>query len=75
LLNGSGQSVDTVLATVPVRDIMAGDVITVAPETSVVEVASLLHKAGLHRAFVVDGGRLCGVVSSYDVLRAASGLA
>ena len=72
LRNGSVQPVETVLATVPVRDIMTPDVITVPPETSVVELASLLRRAGLHRAFVMDRSRLCGVVSTYDVLRAAS---
>lgn len=45
----------------------------VRPKTSVDELARLLLRAGIHRALVLDGGRLVGIVTTFDVLRCLVG--
>lgn len=37
--------------------------------TSVVELARFLVRAGIHRALVIDAGRLTGVVSTFDIVQ------
>jgi CBS domain-containing protein len=55
------------------RDIMTRDVITVPPELSLSELCRVLSRACISAAPVVDQrGRLLGVVSRNDVLRALS---
>jgi CBS domain-containing protein len=51
-----------------VADAMTRGGITVAPETPVPEVAATLRKHRIHRVFVVDGERLCGVISTFDLV-------
>jgi len=51
------------------RDIMTSPVITVAPETTVREVAALLYERRIGALPVVQGGRLLGIVSESDLLR------
>jgi CBS domain-containing protein len=57
-----------------VSDVMTSPAITVAENTRLDEVASILTQRHIRRAPVVDGGgRLRGVVSRSDVLRWAAG--
>lgn len=57
-----------------VREIMRRDVVTVTPETTMLELSRVLAEAGIGGAPVVDrGGALLGVISASDVLRLASG--
>lgn len=51
-------------------DIMTRDLHTVGPDAPVEEVASLLEQKRIRRAPVVEGGRLVGLVSRADLLRA-----
>ena len=44
----------------------------VTPDMPVAEVARQLHETGIRTAFVVDRGRLSGVVSAFDILRAVA---
>ena len=46
--------------------------ITVAPDTPVRVVAARMVEAGNHHVVVTDGDRICGVASSFDVLRAVA---
>lgn len=56
-----------------VRDIMNEDVVTVAPETTVRQLARILADEEISGAPVVDGnGVLLGVVSATDVVRLAA---
>jgi CBS domain-containing protein len=71
-LESNRESLDSLLATRRVKEIMTPLVYAVAPETSISELATTLRREGVHRAFVLEDGRLCGVVSTYDVLRAAA---
>lgn len=53
-----------------VADVMTGSVFTVRPETPVAEAARILAEAEIHRAPVLGGGRLVGLVTTFDLLRA-----
>jgi CBS domain-containing protein len=65
------QTIARLLST-EVRDIMTPMPFTVAPDMPVTELAGALKRRGIHRAFVVKEGRLRGVVSTSDLLRAAA---
>ncbi len=53
-----------------VSDIMTPVSFSVRPEASVVELAEFLVRGRIHRAVVLDDGRLLGIVTTMDVLRA-----
>ncbi len=56
------------------RDLMTRDLVTLRPDQPLMEAAGILAKKGISGAPVVDGsGRLLGVLSEYDCLRAAAG--
>jgi acetoin utilization protein AcuB len=56
-----------------VSDIMSRDVVTIAPDTALMEIRKLLHERGFHHLLVTeDGNRLAGVISDRDVLRVVS---
>jgi CBS domain-containing protein len=54
------------------RDVMTAVTINVRPRTSVPELARFLINAGVHRALVVDHGRLVGIVSAFDIVEAVA---
>jgi CBS domain-containing protein len=54
------------------EDVMTRDVVTVQPGTPVEEIANLMAERHIKRVPVVDEGRLLGIVSRADVLRAAA---
>jgi CBS domain-containing protein len=58
------------LAEHTVADAMSRWVVSVAPETSVVTAARLMTSSRIHRVVVLDGERLCGVLSTLDLVRA-----
>jgi CBS domain-containing protein len=53
-----------------VRDLMSTGVITAQPETPIEELARIMHTHRIHRLIVIDGGRLAGIVTTMDILRA-----
>jgi len=56
-----------------VDSIMSRDVVTVAPDTALMDIRRLLHKEGFHHLLVVEADNtLSGVISDRDVLRALS---
>ncbi len=56
----------------PVRDVMRAEVVTIAPETPVADVVTLLLQEGYRSLPVVDGnGRLQGIITDGDLLRRA----
>ncbi|HSJ25321.1 MAG TPA: CBS domain-containing protein [Longimicrobiales bacterium] len=57
------------------RDLMTAATIHVRPGTSVPELARFLVRAGIHRALVVEHGRLAGIVSTFDIVEAVAGAA
>lgn len=52
------------------RDIMAQEVVTVTPETTAAEIATLLETRGIKRVPVLHEGRLAGIVSRSDLVHA-----
>jgi CBS domain-containing protein len=53
------------------KDVMTVDVISVHPDTPVVEIAKRMVKEGVSALPVIDDGRLVGIVSEGDLLRRA----
>ncbi|WP_419899829.1 CBS domain-containing protein [Roseomonas sp. USHLN139] len=51
-------------------EIMTVELVTVTPETPAGTIAELLEEKKIRRVVVVEEGRLCGVVSRADLLRA-----
>jgi CBS domain-containing protein len=56
------------LAALTVADVMTPTAVTVRPDTPVAEVARILRQHRVHRVWVEDEGRVCGVVSTFDLL-------
>jgi CBS domain-containing protein len=52
------------------EEVMTMDVVTVAPDSPASRVAALMERHGVGRLPVVERGRLCGIVSRGDLLRA-----
>lgn len=57
-------------ADTPVRDIMSSPVITVTPETSVQTCMQLMTEKRVRHLPVADGGRIVGMVSIGDLVKA-----
>ena len=55
-----------------VSEIMTPVTFTIGPEVSVKELAEFLVRGRIHRAVVVEEGRLMGIVTSADVLKAVA---
>jgi len=56
------------LGQVSVGDVMTARAVTVTRSTSIRDVAKTLRTHGIHRAWVEEDGRLCGVISTFDLL-------
>jgi CBS domain-containing protein len=56
------------LAELTVADAMTEGGATVAPDTSIPEVARLMRAGRIHRVFVVDGEALVGIITSFDLV-------
>jgi CBS-domain-containing membrane protein len=56
-----------------VKDVMTADPVTVAPETSVNEIARLMSAKGVHTLPVLDAGKLVGIVGKLDLIRGLAG--
>ncbi len=56
-----------------VGEVMKKRVVSVSPDTTVDEIANILVKKKIKRVPVVEGGKLVGIVSRIDVLRAKYG--
>jgi CBS domain-containing protein len=55
---------------VGVKDIMSEPLQTVSPDEDIRDVAALMARSGIRRFPVMDGGRLVGLISSSDILKA-----
>ncbi|MBI5365483.1 MAG: CBS domain-containing protein [Planctomycetes bacterium] len=62
------------LSEVTIGEIMTPDIIQVAPETKIPEVAETMWRRHIHRVFVGRGGKLLGVISSMDLMIALTAL-
>jgi len=58
------------LETLSAQDIMSKDLVAVRTDTSLEGVMQILHDEGIRRVPVTEGGRLVGIISRSDVIRA-----
>ena len=49
--------------------IMTTDVVTVSPNDKLTKVKDILFTRGFHHIPVVNAGKLCGIITSYDLMR------
>lgn len=56
-----------------VKDVMTPNPITVAPHTSVQEIARLMSSRGVHTLPVLEGKNLVGIVGKLDLIRGLAG--
>jgi CBS-domain-containing membrane protein len=52
------------------KELAASEVVWVAPTMPAREIAALMRRAGVHRVLVGEHGRLDGILTTYDLLRA-----
>lgn len=57
------------MAAVTVSEAMTPDPVTVDPETSLEDIATLMVQHDIHTLPVFDGGKLVGIVGKADILR------
>lgn len=55
-----------------ISDLTSRDVVTVPPDTALMEIRQHLHEEEYHHLLVVDNGTLLGVISDRDMLEALS---
>jgi len=51
-----------------VSDVMSTDVVSVEVDAPVPEIARKLRESRIHRVLVVERGRLCGIISTFDLI-------
>ncbi|MGM0502812.1 MAG: CBS domain-containing protein [Bacillota bacterium] len=57
------------VAAVKIKDIMTEDVVTISPDTTVEDIATLLSEQGINRLPVMEDGEMKGIVSRADIVR------
>jgi len=62
-------SVDQILKTVPVRDIMSAPVVTVGPQDELETAARVMLEDKVGSLPVVENGRVVGIITETDLLR------
>jgi CBS domain-containing protein len=62
----------TRLGAMPVREIMTRATLSVRPDATLPEIARFFDRAGVHRALVMEGASLLGIVSALDLIRPLS---
>ena len=61
------------LSKIRVKDFMTREVVSVSPDENIIEAANLLDKHHIDRLPVIDGGKLVGIISRCDLIRALVG--
>ena len=52
----------------PVKELMASHVVSCGPETPLEDLAEIMHAHGINRILVAEAGKVCGIVSTTDIL-------
>lgn len=58
------------IAAMTVREIMSRELVAVSPEEPIREVARALVRGRMHRLLVMEGRRLAGIVTTFDLVNA-----
>ncbi|HMK44701.1 MAG TPA: CBS domain-containing protein [Dissulfurispiraceae bacterium] len=53
-----------------VADICTKDIVTITPETSIDEIATIMADRKIHLIPVISGGKLAGIIGKIDLIRA-----
>ena len=56
-----------------IGDVMTGEIVAVAPEDTLGEAAERMAEQGVGSAVVLDSGRLIGILTERDLLKAVAG--
>jgi CBS domain-containing protein len=56
-----------------IGDVMTGEIVAVAPEDTLGEAAERMAEQGVGSAIVLDSGRLIGILTERDLLKAVAG--
>jgi CBS domain-containing protein len=56
-----------------IGDVMTGQIVAVAPEDTLGEAAERMAEQGVGSAVVTDGGRLIGILTERDLMKAVAG--
>jgi CBS domain-containing protein len=67
---GRLRTLETALEVVLVRDVMTWDALTIEPDAPLARAAAIMFEARAGSLGVVEGGRLVGIVTERDVLKA-----
>lgn len=62
------------LGTIPLATVMRTDVQTIGPDASIQEAAVKMRESKIGCLPVVDGGKLVGIISEYDLLGVVAGM-
>ncbi|HEX7088929.1 MAG TPA: CBS domain-containing protein [Longimicrobiales bacterium] len=73
LYGGRDGITETAFEEATVGEIMTRAIFSVRANATVAELARFLLRAGIHRALVMEGGKLIGIVTASDVLRVVAG--
>lgn len=60
------------LTTITAAELATPEVVWIAPATPALEVARQMRSEGLHRVLVGEGGRLAGILTTFDLLAAVA---
>ncbi len=63
------------LAQQTVAEVMTNALVGVATDAPLEEIANCLHRNQIHRVWVIEDGRVCGVISALDLMPAIEQLA
>ncbi len=58
------------MAKIRVRDLMSKDVVSILPDESIIEAATVMEKNRIDRLPVINSGRLVGIIARPDLIRA-----
>jgi CBS domain-containing protein len=61
-----------VLDRTAVRDVMTPEPLTISPDAEIREGARRLLEADVHRLIVMESGRMVGIFSTTDIIRAVA---
>lgn len=56
----------------PMREVMSRPLLTIGPDESIVKAARIMKRENVRRLVVLENGKLSGVVTERDLLRAAA---
>ena len=63
------QEIAEKLRVTSVSDVMSTNVLSISSDASVAQIAATMRTNGVHRLIVMEGDALCGIVTTFDLLK------